>query len=77
MDGRTTNRRAWGVVQATNVSVSFKDKETDLYTPLYKGLHKLIMNAKRVTVVELYILPHIKQWGCMKEGAIPPLPINI
>lgn len=42
-----------------------------------KGLHKLIMNAKRVTVVELYILPHIKQWGCMKEGAIPPLPINI
>lgn len=38
MDGRTTNRRAWGVVQATNVSVSFKDKETGLYTPLYKGL---------------------------------------
>ena len=38
MDGRTTNRRAWGVEQATNVSVSFKDKETGLYTPLYKGL---------------------------------------
>lgn len=38
MDGRSTNHRTYGVVEATNISVSFKDNETGGYTPLYKGL---------------------------------------
>ena len=65
MDGRTTNRRAWGVVQATNVSVSFKDKETGLYTPLYKGLTQTDYECQEGDSGD----------ACMKEGAIPPLPI--